>query len=108
MDESNIANLEIVWVPSHCGIYINEEVDTIAKNAIDVGASLKFELNTVEALRYIRRILYSDWQNEYLEISENKDRHFANIYPTIKPTPWFNKVNLPARDIKLIMECLSP
>lgn len=39
-DNANIEKLDVVWLPSHMGISFNEEVDNIARAAVDVSAPI--------------------------------------------------------------------
>ncbi|XP_065361970.1 uncharacterized protein LOC135955549 [Calliphora vicina] len=86
---SQIRECHLLWTPSHVGIDINERADAAAKNATSIGADLVVDLTADEAIRCIRDCLYEDWNSEYVELSREKGRFFANIYPNVPRKPWF-------------------
>jgi len=57
--------LELVWVPDHKGINIKEKTDLIAKSAVNEGESIDIKLNVKDALREIKQLLESNWDEDY-------------------------------------------
>ncbi|XP_017468976.1 PREDICTED: uncharacterized protein LOC108360978 [Rhagoletis zephyria] len=105
----NSSNLvcEIVWVPGHVGIEINEIADDLAKWAVNVGAPLKVKLTPEEALRQINVSIKDEWNMQYKRISHEKGKRFAEFFPEIPNKPWYHNSTLNAREIKTINRLLT-
>lgn len=103
---SSINECYIIWVPSHSGIEWNEEVDYLAKYACDVGAVIKPKLTDKEAIYSMKQKLKTICQEKYETISQSKGRHLFKIFPIIPDKPWYDKIDMSTKDIKLINRLL--
>lgn len=75
------------WIPSHCGIKYNEEVDKLAKKAIKDGIVYnKIPLNDVKA--FAKTQVLDHWAEEWHSVRENKLRE---VKPTAKA--WASSTN---------------
>jgi len=53
----DVEKLELVCVPGHKGININEKTDLIAKSAVNEGKPIDSKLDVKDALREIKKLL---------------------------------------------------
>ncbi|XP_073816541.1 uncharacterized protein isoform X1 [Musca autumnalis] len=102
LQESLINLCHVVWAPGHRGIQINEEADYLAKQAAEVGAPVDADLTPGEALLAIKNTVMACWNEEFIELSQTKGRHFFQIYEDVYEKPWFNKGNFYPMEVKLI------
>lgn len=76
--ESNY-QIELVWIPAHCGILGNEIVDEMAKLASSAGELVQLKLPVMDLKSKIIQQAKQDWEEHY--------------YNSIKPDPsWYQQV----------------
>lgn len=108
LNDSSIEECILVWTPSHCGVGINEKVDTLAKRATSDGIEVDVDYNREEAIRLVRERLFHEWNSEFIEISRQKGRFFASIFPNVPRNPWFmSNNNLDPGEVKSINRLMS-
>ncbi|KAI8122406.1 hypothetical protein CVS40_6715 [Lucilia cuprina] len=83
--------IHIVWVPSHVGVYFNERVDYMAKQATNIGTLAVTAYNYGEALRKI----------------SSTGSFFFSLHSTISIRPWYSGSNMSPRDFMIIKRLLS-
>lgn len=85
----------LVWIPGHCGISGNEQVDTWAKEAVSNGSLIR-SVYACDTLPLATRDSAKQWQSRYDETSRTKGRLYKSVQPLIPPKPWFfnNKYRL--------------
>ena len=81
--------VQLIWTPGHSGIQINERVDSYARNAAVSGVIVDFDFTPDEALRHIKKTLYTNWNNKYKEASLTKGKLFQEIFNDISYKPWY-------------------
>lgn len=97
------AKCEIVWTPSHIGIDYNEQADKVAKDACVTGRAFEFSLSDSEAINIVENSIFDRWYKEVIEKDMMRNNSiFHNIFPKRKKKPWFHKVKMSAKKIKLI------
>ena len=84
-------NVQLVWIPSHCGIAGNECADVLAKESISsVPVDLKYNSHQGYDLLGLPKLnLVNSWQEQWNMSSKRKGRHYYAIQPNITPKPWF-------------------
>lgn len=87
----NQKDVQLVWIPSHCGIKGNECADTLAKDACSsTTADLSYNTHQGYDLLNLPKIkLQSSWQEQWNVTGRKKGRFYYAVQPTIRPKPWF-------------------
>ncbi|XP_073812946.1 uncharacterized protein isoform X2 [Musca autumnalis] len=99
---STINSCHVVWTPCHMGIQLNEEADYLAKQAVAVGAPVVVKFTPEEAMAKIKDRVMSSWNNEFIEVSQEKGRHFFQICDNVFKKPWFVRSRFEPKETKLI------
>ena len=61
-----------------------------------------------EAIRIVRDKLYENWNSDFIEISKDKGKFFASIFPNVPRKPWYmDNHNLSPDEVKLINRLLT-
>ncbi len=86
-------SINFMWIPSHIGIYGNEEADKLAKNAL----ANPVEVTSIQPhLTDLHKILQSEtfekWKSRWDD--SEKGRLCHSIIPAPQQKPWFHKVNM--------------
>ncbi|CAK1597373.1 unnamed protein product [Parnassius mnemosyne] len=84
-------DVEIVWIPSHCGIEGNEQADSWAKGAVDTGCPSHLMIYSHDLMSLAQIELKNSWNREWSTSRHIKGCHFGKIQPQIPPKPWFFK-----------------
>ena len=58
-------NVEIVWIPSHCGISGNERADAAAKAAVELDVPPGLHIPFFDLYAPLKKFLMSDWQQQW-------------------------------------------
>jgi ribonuclease HI len=97
--------IQLMWIPSHCGIRGNESVDNIAKES---SFSLNFaNVGTTPSDFYpqLRALTISKWQKRW-EMGE-MGRYTFSIYPKVELRPWFSGLTYERNIITSISRLIS-
>jgi ribonuclease HI len=98
--------MEIMWVPSHCGIKGNEMADSLAAEAIESpNETVKYRRHFSEYTKIFKREMTQKWQEKW-DASE-KGRYCYSILKEVKLKPWFYKTKLKRRHVTLISRIIS-
>ncbi len=90
--KSQSTNVEIIWIPSHIGIYGNEWADLAAKKASErKNIDINLKLNKAEIKREFKTRLKDNWQKEWDTYPNN------NITKKVRPQVclYMNNWNIP-------------
>ena len=79
-------HLEVLfeWVPSYCGIFGNETVDGLAKDALEQENEIEIAHNKSEINNIISNHYMEKWQQAW--VSSQRGRFLFYLQPTIRPT----------------------
>lgn len=81
----------LAWIPGHAGIPGNENADSCAKQAIQIGSLNYFQIFCHDLSYFPKLHLDSSWTKAW-EISRNlKGKYYGGIQPDIPNKPWFFK-----------------
>ena len=72
------------WIPSHCGIFGNEIVDGLAKDALEQENETEIAHNKSEINNIISNHYMEMWQQAW--VSSQRGRFLFHLQPTIRPT----------------------
>lgn len=79
------------WIPSHVGIFGNERVDRVAKEAVVCGDKVPFINYPHDLIALPKLYLHKSWSLAWRASSRYKGSSFAVIQPTIPSKPWFSR-----------------
>ncbi len=86
-------SINFMWIPSHIGIYGNEEADKLAKNALVNPVEVtSIQPHLSDFYNIIQSETLEKWKSRW-EASE-KGRLCHSIIPAPQQKPWFHKVNM--------------
>ncbi|XP_073822281.1 uncharacterized protein [Musca autumnalis] len=86
--------IEIHFIPGHSNILFNEAADQAAKKAKEIGSELDTPLTINDAIAMVYDELWKEWNNIYINRSQNSNSHFLRIFPRAKKRPWFGKLDI--------------
>lgn len=107
INQSNLRIVEIVWIPAHSGIKINEKADKLAKQAVETGIDYNPELSMKDALILIKDEINKEWNETYKTISQTKGKTYFKVHKEAAKRPWFWNVKWPAYYIKIINRLIT-
>lgn len=81
--------LRLQWIPSHIGIYGNEEADRLANLAATEGQEFTIQPNFTELLYRFKKICLSTYKEYFDERSREKGIWYKVIQCQPPPIPWF-------------------
>lgn len=70
---SNGKEIELLWIPSHCGITGNEKADEAAKSAIEE-PKIQIPIPKFDLKSLIKNKINKQWQDQWTQTTENKLR----------------------------------
>ncbi|CAH2087297.1 unnamed protein product [Euphydryas editha] len=88
---NNKIQVELAWIPSHCGIVGNENVDLYAKEATRSGGLSQFKVYCQDIIPLAKIRLTSVWNELWMQSSRTTGKHYADIQRQIPIKPWFFK-----------------
>lgn len=86
--------MRLQWVPSHIGIYGNEEADRLAKLAITVGTKITYFPFYSETLNEFKILCFHKFKEYFDERSKEKDIWYKIIQGQPLQIPWFLNATL--------------
>ncbi|XP_076282897.1 uncharacterized protein LOC143210184 isoform X1 [Lasioglossum baleicum] len=88
-NSNNRGKIDFIWIPSHCGIKGNEEVDTSAKlgTTSDYTENMKVPFTDFKELH--KRNMWREFGNKLLVEFNNKGQLYYEKYYEPKRKPWF-------------------
>lgn len=92
----------IQWIPSHINLAGNEKADLAAKQAVEKDTTELIKLNNDDLRILAKTYFENEWQKQYEDISVMKGNFHFKVVPKILKKPWFNGLNLEARDIRVL------
>lgn len=98
-------NIVLIWIPSHCGILGNEKADILAKLATSHHPDnrlLEIQIEPQECFRLIMNEINRQWIKFYQDNTTITGKHLRHIIGTPPEEPWFKRVKLSNRNIKII------
>lgn len=99
--------VSIQWIPSHIDIHGNEVADQLAKLGLTSNDEMDNNILLQDALFLLKQSLSEKTNGWYTEYSVEKGRNFLALQTTFNPKPWFYKINLKGKEIKLINRLMS-
>lgn len=112
----NHKTVNLVWIPSHCGIIGNECVDALAKDAVNSqSVDLKYyQCQGYDLLSLPKKSLLSSWQVQWQNSSKTKGSFYSAIQPNVTSKPWFKPYKKLSKKVLSILcrlrigHCCSP
>lgn len=95
----NGVSLRLQWIPSHVGIQGNEEVDKLAKEAIETGSEIYVMPEISELLCKYRLKIFEKWKSSYDSISINKGIWYKILQEQPAYVPWWGNCKLKRKHI---------
>lgn len=79
----------IAWIKSHIGIYGNEKVDMLAKQACTEGEDSLYKVPHTDYTRQIRSRLRRSFEQDFS--TSEKGKYYKSLHPSLPSIPWFRK-----------------
>jgi ribonuclease HI len=85
-------DIVVAWIPAHCGIAPNEDVDSLAKEATNnglVSGDFELPLSDIKRTAFLRAM--SVWTENWDEVGSAKGSVYRSIKETISRKPWYHE-----------------
>ncbi|KAL0841117.1 hypothetical protein ABMA28_014874 [Loxostege sticticalis] len=105
--ESRNIRVRLQWVPSHIGIWGNEEADKLANAACSNGTECEISPCYSEVLTYFKDACRKCWKEHFDERSIIKGIWYKTIQCEPPRIPWFSNCNLDRKTLKLMLRIRS-
>lgn len=96
---NNIQEVIIQWIPGHIDIVGNDRADRAAKLGINRLEIENYRLTISDCLLGFKKEIATEWNEEYVETSQDKGKEHFKIMPKIQLEPWFRNIDLPTYQI---------
>ena len=97
--------IKLLWIPSHCDIFGNEQADRLAKLGSKIGVHFERIIQMFEYFPQLNRNSSSEWQN--LWSIDLMGRWCHSIIPIVKNKSWFHDLNMNRNFIKTFSRIMS-
>ena len=87
-------SLRLQWIPAHIGLSGNEEVDSLAKEAISTGAETYVVPDFTEILNVSKLEILDNWSKHFSEVSKVKGIWYSTIQKEPPRVPWFTNCKM--------------
>lgn len=93
LHQCHINNLTVtlVYIPSHCGIFGNENADHLAKQAVVHGKLNYFKNYSYDLVSQAKIYLQNSWNNYWKQSAKFKGSYLFSLQPEVSLRPWFSK-----------------
>uniref|UniRef100_A0A1B6C2K7 Uncharacterized protein n=1 Tax=Clastoptera arizonana TaxID=38151 RepID=A0A1B6C2K7_9HEMI len=95
-------NVDLYWIPAHCNILENEEVDKLAKDSIRNGIDTQISTPIKDFKSFWKEKTLVNFHNWCLESANTKGKYYFTNFYSNKKKPWFDKLKLNRRTIVII------
>jgi len=100
-------NVQLIWIPSHCGILGNELADEMARKAIKKGINFQHILPAKDFKAWWKNSLFIKFYEWCVTTGENKATWYMKNCLTPSRKPWFHKFNIDRRTMMSICRMRS-
>lgn len=96
-------NVQFFWIPSHQGIFLNEQADALAKDAIKNGTDSSIPIPCLDFKAIWKEDMYHNFFSSCILSSQTKGRNYFEIYFNTNKKPWFYKSPLSRQGVVSII-----
>lgn len=103
ISHQNNKKIFFLYTKAHCGIWGNETVDTLAKQAYIDGEASRVKLSWRDSINLTKKKLVDNWKHKWETFAEHRSTRYAYLHPQLPSELWHKRKHIPRKYITSVI-----